>query len=126
MTVFVAGSGRTIKARARLTRSAPRRPERRRVLRWSFTEKTFSAMARIKYYLARNLCGSIQYSDEFFTSYKRAEEIRQRQVNPQQWIVVCNPIFGGNTAKFNVGKTALRKYSLLKTAIENLQDLLYM
>ena len=45
MTVFVAGSGRTIKARARLTRSAPRRPERRRVLRWIFTERTFSAMA---------------------------------------------------------------------------------
>ena len=79
-------------------------------------------MAKIKYYLARNICGSIQYSDDFYTSYKRAEEIRKRQVNPMQWMIVCNPIL--TTSRFNVGKTTLRNYALLKCAIKNLQELL--
>ena len=46
-----------------------------------------------KYYLARILSGSMQYSTDYYTSYAKAEQVRRRQVNPQQWMIIVNPIF---------------------------------
>ena len=46
-----------------------------------------------KYYLARFLGGSFQMSDEYFSSLKKAEDVRARQVNPSQWTIVVNPLF---------------------------------
>ena len=45
-----------------------------------------------KYYLARILSGSMQYSTDCYTSYAKAEQVRRRQVNPQQWMIIVNPI----------------------------------
>ena len=46
-----------------------------------------------RYYLARILSGSMQYSTDYYTSYAKAEQVRRRQVNPQQWMIIVNPIF---------------------------------
>lgn len=47
---------------------------------------------RPKYYLGRFLGGSFQLSDEYFSSLKKAETCRSRQVNPSQWYIMVNPI----------------------------------
>lgn len=47
---------------------------------------------KAKYYLARLVVGCIQYSDTFYTSYKKALEVRSRQVNPTQWMIIVNPL----------------------------------
>ena len=58
---------------------------------------------KAKYYLARLLAGSIQYSDEYWSSYKKALEVRARQVNPCQWMIVVNPLLcTTNSSKINV------------------------
>ena len=49
-----------------------------------------------KYYLARILSGSMQYSEDYYTSYAKADQVRRRQVNPQQWMIIVNPIFDTN------------------------------
>jgi len=59
---------------------------------------------KAKYYLARLLCGTLQFSDNGWTSYKDAVEVRKRQVNPYQWIIVVNPEIPKGVRGFDIEK----------------------
>lgn len=74
-----------------------------------------------KYYLMRYLCG-LQFSSDYFRSFKEADEIRKRQVNPSQWYIVVDPIFTGKGG-INIHEVERHQNELLKTAYEALKEL---
>ena len=67
-----------------------------------------------KYYLARILSGSMQYSTDYYTSYAKAEQVRRRQVNPQQWMIIVNPIFN-KSINVNMDDVEKNQYAFLST-----------
>ena len=76
-----------------------------------------------KYYLARLLCGSMQYSDEYWTSYEKAIKVRSRQVNPSQWMVIVNPLNVGKRSRVKIESDAQKRSEQLRKAYEILRDL---
>lgn len=78
-----------------------------------------------KYYLARILSGSIQYSEDYFTSYAKADQVRRRQVNPQQWMIIVNPIFDTKPQKVNIDDIEKNQWGKLKEAYKILQEFVY-
>ena len=75
-----------------------------------------------KYYLARILSGSMQYSEDYFTSYAKADQVRRRQVNPQQWMIIVNPIFDTKPQKVNIDDIEKNQWGKLKEAYKILQE----
>ena len=78
-----------------------------------------------KYYLARILSGSMQYSTDYYTSYAKAEQVRRRQVNPQQWMIIVNPIFDTKPQKVNMDDVEKNQWGKLKEAYKILQEFVY-
>ena len=78
-----------------------------------------------KYYLARILSGSMQYSTDYYTSYAKAEQVRRRQVNPQQWMIIVNPIFDTKPQKVNMNDVEKNQWGKLKEAYKILQEVVY-
>ena len=78
---------------------------------------------KAKYYLARLLAGSIQYSDTFYTSYKKALEVRSRQVNPTQWMIIVNPLVSTRNL-VNVKSEQEKQGQKLLQAYKILQELI--
>ena len=78
-----------------------------------------------KYYLARILSGSMQYSTDYYTSYAKADQVRRRQVNPQQWMIIVNPIFDTKPQKVNIDDIEKNQWSKLKEAYKILQEFVY-
>ena len=77
-----------------------------------------------KYYRARILSGSMQYSTDYYTSYAKAEQVRRRQVNPQQWMIIVNPIFN-KSINVNMDDVEKNQWSKLKEAYKILQEFVY-
>lgn len=77
-----------------------------------------------KYYLARILSGSMQYSTDYYTSYAKAEQVRRRQVNPQQWMIIVNPIFN-KPINVNMDDVEKNQWSKLEEAYKILQEFIY-
>ena len=78
-----------------------------------------------KYYLARILSGSMQYSEDYFTSYAKADQVRRRQVNPQQWMIIVNPIFDTKPQKVNIDDIEKNQWGKLKESYKILQEFVY-
>ena len=78
-----------------------------------------------KYYLARILSGSMQYSEDYFTSYAKADQVRRRQVNPQQWMIIVNPIFDTKPQKVNMNDVEKNQWGKLEEAYKILQEFVY-
>ena len=78
-----------------------------------------------KYYLARILSGSMQYSTDYYTSYAKAEQVRRRQVNPQQWMIIVNPIFDTKPQKVNMNDVEKNQWGKLEEAYKILQEFVY-
>ena len=78
-----------------------------------------------KYYLARILSGSMQYSEDYYTSYAKAEQVRRRQVNPQQWMIIVNPIFDTKPQKVNMNDVEKNQWGKLEEAYKILQEFVY-
>lgn len=78
-----------------------------------------------KYYLARILSGSMQYSTDYYTSYAKADQVRRRQVNPQQWMIIVNPIFDTKPQKVNIDDIEKNQWGKLKEAYKILQEFVY-
>ena len=76
-----------------------------------------------KYYLARILSGSMQYSEDYYTSYAKADQVRRRQVNPQQWMIIVNPIL--NKSNINMDDVEKNQWGKLKEAYKILQEFVY-
>lgn len=74
-----------------------------------------------KYYLARILSGSMQYSTDYYTSYAKAEQVRRRQVNPQQWMIIVNPIFN-KSINVNMDDVEKNQWGKLKEVYKILQE----
>ena len=77
-----------------------------------------------KYYLARILSGSMQYSTDYYTSYAKAEQVRRRQVNPQQWMIIVNPILN-KSININMDDVEKNQWGKLKEAYKSLQEFVY-
>ena len=77
-----------------------------------------------KYYLARILSGSMQYSTDYYNSYAKAEQVRRRQVNPQQWMIIVNPIFN-KSININMDDVEKNQWCKLKEAYKILQEFVY-
>ena len=77
-----------------------------------------------KYYLARILSGSMQYSEDCYTSYAKAEQVRRRQVNPQQWMIIVNPIFN-KSININMDDVEKNQWGKLEEAYKILQEFVY-
>ena len=77
-----------------------------------------------KYYLARILSGSMQYSTDYYTSYAKAEQVRRRQVNPQQWMIIVNPIFN-KSININMNDVEKNQWGKLEEAYKILQEFVY-
>lgn len=77
-----------------------------------------------KYYLARILSGSMQYSTDCYTSYAKAEQVRRRQVNPQQWMIIVNPIFN-KSINVNMDDVEKNQWGKLKETYKILQEFIY-
>ena len=77
-----------------------------------------------KYYLARILSGSMQYSTDYYTSYTKAEQVRRRQVNPQQWMIIVNPILN-KSININMDDVEKNQWDKLKEAYKILQEFVY-
>ena len=77
-----------------------------------------------KYYLARILSGSMQYSTDYYTSYATAEQVRRRQVNPQQWMTIVNPIFN-KSININMDDVEKNQWGKLEEAYKILQEFVY-
>ena len=77
-----------------------------------------------KYYLARILSGSMQYSTDYYTSYAKAEQVRRRQVNPQQWMIIVNPILN-KSININMDDVEKNQWSKLEEAYKILQEFVY-
>ena len=73
-----------------------------------------------KYYLARILSGSMQYSTDYYTSYTKAEQVMRRQVNPQQWMIIVNPILN-KSINVNMDDVEKNQWGKLKEAYKILQ-----
>lgn len=78
-----------------------------------------------RYYLARWLAGSLQYSSDYYTSLPKAEKARDKCVNPSQWIIVVNPLLTSDTRRVDVVKEQERQYKRLRMAYEILQEFIY-
>lgn len=78
-----------------------------------------------KYYLARILTGSMQYSTDYYTSYTKADQVRRRQVNPQQWMIIVNPIFNTKPQRVNMDDVEKNQWGKLKEAYKILQEFVY-
>lgn len=78
-----------------------------------------------KYYLARILTGSMQYSSDYYTSYAKADQVRRRQVNPQQWMIIVNPIFNKSVYNINMDDVEKNQWSKLKEAYKILQEFVH-
>ena len=78
-----------------------------------------------KYYLARILAGSMQYSSDYFTSYAKADQVRMRQVNPQQWMIIVNPIFNKSPYNINMDDVEKNQWGKLKEAYKILQEFVH-
>lgn len=78
-----------------------------------------------KYYLARILTGSMQYSTDYYTSYAKADQVRRRQVNPQQWMIIVNPIFNTKPQRVNMDDVEKNQLGKLKEAYKILQEFVY-
>ena len=78
-----------------------------------------------KYYLARILSGSMQYSTDYYTSYAKADQVRRRQVNPQQWMIIVNPIFDTKPQKVNMDDVEKNQWGKLEEAYKILQEFVY-
>jgi hypothetical protein len=78
-----------------------------------------------KYYLARILTGSMQYSSDYYTSYAKADQVRRRQVNPQQWMIIVNPIFNTKPQRVNMDDVEKNQWGKLKEAYKILQEFVY-
>lgn len=70
----------------------------------------------------RNLCGSLQFSDEYYSTYKEANENRKRQVNPSHWYIVVNPGWIG-AKQLNMRKEERIQRELLNVAYNALRKL---
>ena len=77
-----------------------------------------------KYYLARIVSGSMQYSTDYYTSYAKAEQVRRRQVNPQQWMIIVNPILN-KSINVNMDDVEKNQWDKLKEAYKILQEFAY-
>lgn len=77
-----------------------------------------------KYYLARILSGSMQYSTDYYTSYAKAEQVRRKQVNPQQWMIIVNPILN-KSININMDDVEKNQWGKLKEAYKILQEFVY-
>ena len=77
-----------------------------------------------KYYLARILSGSMQYSTDYYTSYAKAEQVRRRQVNPQQWMIIVNPILN-KSININMDDVEKNQWGKLEEAYKILQEFVY-
>ena len=77
-----------------------------------------------RYYLARILSGSIQYSTDCYTSYTKAEQVRRRQVNPRQWMIIVNPILN-KSINVNMDDIEKNQWDKLKEAYKILQEFAY-
>ena len=77
-----------------------------------------------KYYLARIRSGSMQYSTDYYTAYAKAEQVRRRQVNPQQWMIIVNPIFN-KSINVNMDDVEKNQWDKLKEAYKILQEFVY-
>lgn len=77
---------------------------------------------KAKYYLARILAGSLQYSDPYYTSYKKALEVRSRQVNPTQWMIIVNPL-ACSQSRVNIRSVQEKQGQKLLQAYKLLQEL---
>lgn len=75
-----------------------------------------------RYYLARWLAGSLQFSSDYFSSLKKAENVRSKQVNPCQWIIVVNPLLDSDTRRVDVVEEQKRQHKKLREACEILQE----
>ena len=80
---------------------------------------------KAKYYLARLLCGSIQYSDDYYTSYQKAVNIRSRQVNPQQWMIIVNPIFDKNSSRIDVNLIAEKQSKRMRDLYNIVKEIIH-
>ncbi len=78
-----------------------------------------------RYYLARWLAGSLQYSNDYFTSLKKAEKARSKCVNPCQWIIVVNPLILSDIRRVDVVEEQKRQHKKLREAYEILQEFIY-
>ena len=77
-----------------------------------------------RYYLARILSCSMQYSTDCYISYAKAEQARRRQVNPQQWMIIVNPIFN-KSINVNMDDVEKNQWDKLKEAYKILQEFVY-
>ena len=77
-----------------------------------------------KYYLARILSGSMQYSTDYYTSYAKADQVRRRQVNPQQWMIIVNPILN-KSININMDDVEKNQWGKLEEAYKILQEFVY-
>jgi hypothetical protein len=77
-----------------------------------------------RYYLARILSGSMQYSTDYYTSYAKAEQVRRRQVNPQQWMIIVNPILN-KSIYVNMDDIEKNQWGKLKEVYKILQEFAY-
>ena len=77
-----------------------------------------------KYYLARILSGSMQYSTDYYTSYAKADQVRRRQVNPQQWMIIVNPILN-KSININMNDVEKNQWGKLEEAYKILQEFVY-
>lgn len=85
-----------------------------------------------KYHLARLMDNRLQYSDDYWTSYKEAIRVRSRQVNPSQWLIVINPELHSLTKRINLevikinqGQLLNETRKLLKNAVDMINKLTY-
>lgn len=78
-----------------------------------------------RYYLARWLAGSLQFSSDYYTSLPKAEKARDKQVNPCQWIIVVNPLLDSDTRRVDVVEEQKRQHKKLREAYEILQEFIY-
>ena len=71
---------------------------------------------KAKYYLARLLCERLQFSEDCFTSYKKAIKARERQVNPSQWLIVVNPPISSYAERINLESSKIQQGQLFDKA----------
>jgi hypothetical protein len=71
---------------------------------------------KAKYYLTRLLCERLQFSENYFTSYKEAIKARERQVNPSQWLIVVNPTISSYAERINLESSKIQQGQLFDKA----------
>lgn len=79
-----------------------------------------------KYYLGRLFSGSLQLSSDSYSSYKKADDVRKRQVNPSHWFVVVNPSRElTQHRRMNMKDVEEQHWKKLKDAYKLLQEIVY-